>query len=341
MVSSNDVQRLFLQAIFSRRIVSQKLAVKLWEKCVDAVKASDDTLEIPFSDTREAWDAWVVKINAALDPIDLEFAHMNDQANGKELYALVNRKGDEVAQMATDYSPVEIVYFKNLIEQIMLAPNETYCITSFAALREVANLKPTMTKTHGEIVLNSFVAKGWLHVSRGGKYSLSQRTLLELQTYLRSTYPDEILECTMCLEMVTHGTACKTPNCKARLHTHCYNVYRRRNDACPSCKEKWGTDPSKVTPVGEGAFKDGQDKGKRRARRAEEGGDEEGDEEEVEYDEGSQSQSQPSQSQPTRTQSQRKGKKKAVREESMDVDEDDDEEAAATPPPTKRKSSRR
>ena len=39
-ISSNDVQRLFLQAIMSRKIVSQKLAAKIWEKCIDAVKGA-------------------------------------------------------------------------------------------------------------------------------------------------------------------------------------------------------------------------------------------------------------------------------------------------------------
>lgn len=38
MVASNDVRRLFLQAIFSRRILSQQLAAKIWEKCIAAVK---------------------------------------------------------------------------------------------------------------------------------------------------------------------------------------------------------------------------------------------------------------------------------------------------------------
>lgn len=38
MASSNDVQRLFLQAILSRRVVSAKLAKVLYAKCVEAVK---------------------------------------------------------------------------------------------------------------------------------------------------------------------------------------------------------------------------------------------------------------------------------------------------------------
>ncbi|TCD61082.1 hypothetical protein EIP91_009049 [Steccherinum ochraceum] len=367
MVSADDVQRLFLQAIFSRRIVTQKLALKLWEKCIDAVNAADETLEINFEDSRDSWDKWVQKINEALNPIDLEFAHMSDQNSGKELYALVNRRGDEIAQMATEYSPNEIAYFKNLIEKIMLAPNESYCISSLAALREASQLKTTMTKSQAEVVLNSLVAKGWLHYSRGGKYTLSTRTLLELGTYLRSAYEDQILDCTVCYEMVTRGTACKTPNCKARLHKHCFTTYRRLNDTCPTCSTKWGNDPTKVGPVGESAFRDGQDKGKRRTRRSSEGSDEE--DEEVPMDEDGEpsqsqslsqsqpsqsqpSQSQPSQSQPSQSQparSQRKGKRRAVREDSMDVDEeeqqdgDDDAEAEASPAPAtqRRRSSRR
>src|SRR5262245_56507767 len=102
----------------------------------------------------------------------------------------------------------------------MLAPNESYSIPSLTALREVSSLpgKSKMTKSQGEAVLGSFVAKGWLLKSkyasvtlyarwqltpdiRKGRYSLSTRSLLELQSYLRSTYPNELLECTICMEV--------------------------------------------------------------------------------------------------------------------------------------------
>jgi hypothetical protein len=44
----------------------------------------------------------------------------------------------------------------------MLAPNEAYSVSSLAALREVNSLKTNMSKTQAEVVLGSFVAKGWL-----------------------------------------------------------------------------------------------------------------------------------------------------------------------------------
>jgi hypothetical protein len=45
----------------------------------------------------------------------------------------------------------------------MLAPREAYSVSSLLALRELGELKTgSMTKAHGEQVLASFVARGWL-----------------------------------------------------------------------------------------------------------------------------------------------------------------------------------
>ncbi|KAI0079952.1 hypothetical protein K474DRAFT_1682971 [Panus rudis PR-1116 ss-1] len=335
MVSSNDVQKLFLQAVLSRRVITKNLGIKIWEQCVNAVKATDESLEIPFSSSTDSWHVWLTKVNNALNPLNLELARSNIQETGSEVYALVNRQGDEVAQLATDYAPNEIAYFKAVVEQIMLAPNDAYCVSSLAALREVNSLRPVMTKSQGEIVLNSFVAKGWLLKSKKGRYSLSQRTLLELSQYLKNEYPEAILECTVCMDMVTLGVHCNTPNCKGNLHQYCYNAYKRTKQTCPTCGNEWNP-----RPVGEGAYKEGQDKGKRRAQRKDS---EEGSEEEAgEDEEASQSQSRATSTQPSQSQSRSKGKKKAIKDEGMD--EEEEGEAEATPPARssqRRKGARR
>ncbi len=162
--------------------------------------------------------------------------------------------------------------------------------------------------------------------------------MLELQPYLRSTYPDEILECTICMEIVTRGIACYTSRCKTRMHNHCYNNYRRRNQNCPACNQNWSTEANakKVFPIGEDAFKDGQDKGKRRTRRVAEGSDEEEPQMDMDEDASQQTQTQ----QPTQTQGRsKKGKKKATQDDDMTVDED--EEDATPPPRTQKRKGRR
>lgn len=48
----------------------------------------------------------------------------------------------------------------------MLAPREAFSVSSLAALRELGHLKLNMTKAQAEILLSTFVAKGWLKKSK-------------------------------------------------------------------------------------------------------------------------------------------------------------------------------
>ncbi|KAF9264808.1 hypothetical protein L218DRAFT_817999, partial [Marasmius fiardii PR-910] len=281
-VSTGDVQRLFLQAMLSRGILSEKLAKAIWVQCIKAVKNEDGETEIPYTNTEQSWELFLGNVNSTIDDLDLEFKGIQDELTGKRLFSLVNRKDDESAQMATDFSPSEIIYFKAIIEQIMLACNESFSLSSIAALGEATALKGkiNMTKAQAEHVLASFVAKGWLLKSKRGRYSLSPRTLLELYPYLKGTYPDEILECTICHEVLTKGIACHTPNCTVRMHYHCFKTFARRNGACPQCKADWPREvDGKLIPVGEDAVQDEKDVGKRHVRaRTSTGSDDSGEE---------------------------------------------------------------
>jgi hypothetical protein len=171
--------------------------------------------------------------------------------------------------------------------------------------------------------------------SRRGRYSLSTRTLAELALYIKDTYPDEVNECTICMEvglvffharvlaclssaqLVTRGVACVTANCKARMHYHCFIPFRISKSRCPACDEPWPQDADALLPIGEKAVKD-QDDVRRQVRRR--SPDEEEDEEM--YDE---EPSQPSQSQ-VMPRTQRSRKKGKAKQENMDVDELDDED---------------
>lgn len=336
MVASSDVQRLFLQAVFSRGILSYSHALVLWKKCVDAVKAANPVLDVRASERREEWDAFVNRINDALNPLDLEFRHVLDEEAGKEMYAVVNTRGDEIAQMATDYTPAEIAYFRAVVEQIMLAPNECYSLSSLAALREVNALKTNMTKSQAESVLGSLVARGWLLKSKRGRYSLSTRSLLELSPYLKSNYPDECLECTICMEIVTRGVACNTPACQTRMHQHCFRkLPAKQARSCPTCQCDWPQDRRTLRPVGEAAIRDGQDEGRRRPRKSTAEVSDEEDEEDSRMDEHV-----PSQSQPRRRQT-RSAVAMEVDEGEEEGQDDEEEEEFLQPSRTKSRTESR
>ncbi|KAG6903216.1 hypothetical protein C0995_002759 [Termitomyces sp. Mi166 len=305
MASSSDVQRVFLQAILSRAIVSEKLAQTLWTKSIDAVNAANPELEIRRPAGRDTWNEFVTKVNQSLDSLDLEFRHLHDEISGTQMYALVNRKGDEIAQMATEYTAAEIAFFKAIIELIMLAPRRSFSVSSTAALREVSAIRPktNMSKSQAEAVIGSFVAKGWLVKSSHGRYSLSPRSLLELSPYLKTTYPEELIECTICLEIITRGVACPRDNCKTWLHYHCFTNFIRHQKQCPTCRDPWPEDHTDkaFVPIGEDAAREGDD-AKRWSRN--ESSDEDEDEEQYDEDEPDTTQSQ-AQSQPKTQRAQR------------------------------------
>jgi hypothetical protein len=67
------------------------------------------------------------------------------------------------------------------------------------------------------------------------------RSLLELQSYLKETYDDQIQECTLCMEIITKGQRCKVAACNSRLHQHCAAAYFKNmnNPVCPTCHSAW------------------------------------------------------------------------------------------------------
>ena len=178
-------------------------------------------------------------------------------------------------------------------------------------------------------------------IYRKGRYSLTTRSAVELQTYIASTFPNDILHCTVCHEMVFRGIRCYTRNCEGTLHSHCYAAYKRARQTCPVCDTPWnGDSEGKLKRVGEGAFVEGQDKHARAKRRTDD--DEDEDEDEVVYHEGEDGEdveaggnTQPSQARTKgkgkatakgKASAKAKGKRKA-REESMEVDDEEEESA--------------
>ncbi|CAG8599545.1 4239_t:CDS:2 [Funneliformis mosseae] len=222
-----DTHRLFLQASIAERFFTEETAIRLYQQ---ACQATDDH-------NSETFTEFIATINAKLNIVDLELRKSHNEDDGKP----VNTNGDDIAQIATEYSPVEITFFRRLIELIVTADDEEFSVSSIIALKEVSKLKVPLTKSNGETLLQRFTDDKWLIRSREGKYSLSQRSILELQQYLKEEFEDHLLECTLCYDIVTKGQRCRVAQCKTRFHNHCVlRYFDSRNDyVCPACKIAW------------------------------------------------------------------------------------------------------
>ncbi|KAG8771397.1 hypothetical protein FRC12_003642 [Ceratobasidium sp. 428] len=283
VVSKSDYKRLFIQAMMQRRWVSEATAKVIFKRCMAATLELNPALNFAYDErsfVTEDGGSFIAEVNRDLERFDFRLSSAKDECTGETIWAIINTKQDPATMLATEYNPTEIQYFKLVVEQIVLSQNDAYSIPATAALREVSQLQGKgITKSEAEYLLSSFVAKGWLLKSKRGRYSLSSRSLVELQNYFRETYPDEYNECASCMEPVTKGVACRTENCASRMHTHCYTAWvRARGDRaleCPQCKQSWRE--QNIRKVGEEAVK-----GDHVHRRVVRGGDEEEEEEEAE-----------------------------------------------------------
>lgn len=213
-----DPHRLFMQSCINRRVFSEHQAMKMY-KAVLRVTGCPFRNEAEYKDTFQQFRGVV---NQKINSVDLELRRGTDFKSGESYYALVNNNGDAIAQVASKYKDFEIALFRRIVDLIVTQPDDSFEASSMEILSEVGTVTQNrLTRKEAESTLKSFVEDHWLE-SRGGKYSLSMRTILELQGYLRESYPEYILPCNLCNEIVTAGITCT--NCSKRYHTRCCDI---------------------------------------------------------------------------------------------------------------------
>ncbi|CEJ61454.1 hypothetical protein PMG11_09987 [Penicillium brasilianum] len=294
----NDSNRAFLQAFMARSTMTFEEAQPVLAAILSAHQGGP--IE-PEQITLEDFSAFVETANSAISPFDLEIRTSRRQdpkethqdashAHPVLVYALVNTTSDPLTQLATTHSPDEIAFVKRVLDYMFDTNNTRRCegmvITSMQAVqlakaggdrRRTTNLgtqqaeggaAQNLTMQQAQDMMKSLTQEGWLEISRKGFFSLSPRGLMELRTWLVSTYNDEdvngqtvhrIKFCNACKDIITVGQRCDDRNCSGRLHDHCVRNFFRMQQAekCPICKGDWsgenfvGSDHAGASEVGE------------------------------------------------------------------------------------------
>ncbi|CED82635.1 Non-SMC (structural maintenance of chromosomes) element 1 protein (NSE1) [Phaffia rhodozyma] len=357
-MAHGHTHKLFLQSVFSQPSVPLKKAVSLYERCAQAAYSQSeaglaqndkDRNDPPPDRADDGWPAFKGQINDLLEPLRFLLDEQVHQATGEKWVFLLNIEADPLAQIATNYTPGEIVYLKLIIEAIIEAPSYSFSISPLAASRLLSELKTTISKSAGEKLLDRFCGStpggGWLQLVNN-RYSLTLRAVTELDHYLRDTYSMDdgenedsalvILDCKLCRKLVTKGKIC--PSCSptshslSALHNHCVRrVISKTNPKCPNseCQIVWKDGMEWLEVGDEVVVPESSSAGKRRARPSQ-----------------SQGQSQlftPRDAQSrNQTATQTQGGKRRSRDEDEDEEEEEEEEEEGseeeddTPPTSKR-----
>lgn len=95
----------------------------------------------------------------------MSIVRLKQETDGERIITIVNTRADELAQLATNYTPFEIGYFRKVVEVIMIAPNYAYSASSGTVLSSAKKVQGTFSKTSAEALLKQWTAQGWLELS--------------------------------------------------------------------------------------------------------------------------------------------------------------------------------
>ncbi|KAF8453624.1 DNA repair protein Nse1 [Terfezia claveryi] len=267
---ASDANKAFIQAFLARRILTLEEAQPLLAAILTASGQQNPMV------SQNTLNNFITTANNQLSPFDFHIRTLPSQSGPPEsrtvYYILTNTTSDSLMQLATTHSAEEISFFRRVLDSMFETNNTNYlelcAVRSMEAVRlhkprpgeqlnSVEDGAVTQTQsTHGltmkeaESTLAQFVSEGWLELSPLAFYSLSPRSIAELQRYLIDTYnlPDEegvivekVKSCHGCKELVTIGLRCDNLDCPIRFHDGCAERLWRvnRSKKCPSCGGNW------------------------------------------------------------------------------------------------------
>lgn len=271
-----DAHRSFLQSFMARGTLTFREARPIMAAIFTAGNGQGHPAD-PSDITEAQFRALMSKMREAVAPLDYDVRSTTHQTTREQIWALINAHSDPSTQLATSRSPDEIAFIKRVLDAMFETYNtqrqEVMAVTA-AQARQVARPPARSDRNedadgeneaphtqhavdrglkHSEVekLLPSMVEEGWFEQSNAGFYSLSARSLMELNTWLLEAYNDpdaspdnwqRIKSCEACKDIVTVGQRCPERDCNVRLHDACADAFwrtRRTGQVCPKCQTAW------------------------------------------------------------------------------------------------------
>ncbi|XP_053712891.1 non-structural maintenance of chromosomes element 1 homolog isoform X2 [Synchiropus splendidus] len=225
-----DSHRRFLQTLMANGIVSERQARTLHRFCCETHNAPYDP---------ENLDNFVSAINAKLQPLSMQIRKGLSEEKGDQHYALVNMTENDVTKLSSDYAENELELFKKIMD--LIVGSDCGTATSIDILNSTDTLTTKkLKKIEAEQLLNRLVQDQWL-CEKQGVYSLSTRCILEMESYIRAMYQDQLKLCHICHNVAFQCQVCENPTCSIRIHNPCATRYfkDRKEPQCPACNDAW------------------------------------------------------------------------------------------------------
>ncbi|CAK6953276.1 non-structural maintenance of chromosomes element 1 homolog [Scomber scombrus] len=199
-----DSHRRFLHNMMVNGIIDEQGARTLYQRCCE----THNMQHVP-----DKMDEFIDTINSKLQPIFMQIRKGMSEDSGEQHYALVD----------------------------LIVSSETGTASSTDILNSADTMmSKKLKKSETEHLLNRFVHDKWLCEKRG-EYNLSTRCIIEMESYIRTMYQDQVKVCHICHYIAFQCQICENPICGIKIHNPCVARYfkGRSEPRCPACDEFW------------------------------------------------------------------------------------------------------
>jgi hypothetical protein len=225
-----EAQQLLLQLLWAKQVFKERDLQDLFKKVLQNYQLPPNTgLELFIRD-----------INKNLEIMGLEIRRVVDEEIGTPYWGLANTRNDDLAKIATFYTPEQVILFKFIIEKLFVDNIDGELSKIDANNLRIKIEEKQMTVSKADETIQQLINDQWLKENEG-TVSLGIRSFLELKAYIEEVYKDYILECIMCQELVIKGQRCSNNVCSVRMHNHCAHRWFESspNNNCPTCTNAW------------------------------------------------------------------------------------------------------
>jgi len=227
MEEYSDAHRHFLQALMSRHVLLKTEARQLFLQACKRIN-----LEPDLDKFKDEMKAFLLTINAELQPLGLEISHGRTESDGSTFYTLLNRRGGAETLACAAYDELQLQLLQQVIQEIVTSTRGD--ISSSTALNLVDKLPKKVSRAAAQAMLTQLEADRWLELT-AGRVALHTRCILELAPYLRQHYADHVRLCGLCNMLCVRGVNCE--ECEARYHLHCVKGMGKNTGAAVRCKK--------------------------------------------------------------------------------------------------------
>lgn len=94
-----------------------------------------------------------------------------------------------------------------------------------------------MKKTLAQSLVDKWIQQGYFYKDDEFNIHFGAKMLVEFKSHLLNCFPNNIIPCELCKEIVFSGSQCS--NCHVEFHKSCILKFHTHSYTCASCKEPW------------------------------------------------------------------------------------------------------